>query len=203
EAVMRGRRAGGQGGGRQQGTLGCTGRSRRDSHQGHVVVDGFPDAQAVKQIARCLTLVRAQRNQSGVTAVQHPLQGRQQHRYSAARRNAQGTQNCYACSPASGVSSSGQPCAANRVRTRSTSSGDGSSSVSRVISTPMSASSNSPRCDNSWATALTCSLDNRRVNRASTANVSVGGMPSGYPARSHETIEPRNPFTLLSLREGV
>src|SRR6185312_13607419 len=189
---MGGRGAGSQGGGGQHRPLGRAGGSRRGHHQGHVVVDVVTDSQRRRGV-----LPGRHRHQRGTTAVEHPLQRRQQRLGGTARRDAQRTQDGYARSPLSRASSSGQPLAANRVRTRSMSCGDGSSSVNWVITTPMSIWSNSPRCISSLATNLTSSLLNRRASKASTANESVGGMPSGYTARSHETIEVRNRFTLL------
>ncbi|CEJ32320.1 Putative uncharacterized protein [Mycobacterium tuberculosis variant bovis] len=143
------------------------------------------------------------RDQCRVAATQHSLQGRQQQRGSRTGRDVQRTQDGYACSSRSRTSSSGHPWAANRARTRSTSSGDGNSSVKWVITTPMSIWSKSPSRISSLATALTSSWLSRRQSRASTAKESVGGMPSGYPARNHATIEVRNRFTPLYLPVGA
>ena len=63
-------------------------------------------------------------------------------------------------------------------RTRSMSSGLGSSSVICVIATPISMWSKSPRCINSCATSFTSSLVSRRDSSASTGRQSVGGIPS-------------------------
>jgi hypothetical protein len=66
--------------------------------------------------------------------------------------------------------STGQPIASIRRATRSRSSADGSSSVIRVMATPISATSmfNPPRAARSIATAATSSSDNRRRSSASS-----------------------------------
>ena len=64
-------------------------------------------------------------------------------------------------------------------RTRSTSSGVGSSSVIWVISTPMSASSNSPRSFSSLTTAFTSSSVSRGLSSANSGTRSGPGTPSG------------------------
>ena len=74
------------------------------------------------------------------------------------RPSAKARRTAIRCPRRRGRLSSGQPLVASRSRTRSTSSGDGNSSVSWVISTPMSTASKSAACFSSRATSLTSSL---------------------------------------------
>src|SRR5262249_44170685 len=136
ETVMGCRCAGGQGGCGQQGSFRGAGGSRRRRHQGDVVINLGAHPQRA-QLGFVIT-VGGYRDERGITAIQPPFQGGHQQGGSRARCDVQRAQNCYAGSSASRDSSNGQPLAANRARTRSTSSDDGSSSVIWVIITPMS-----------------------------------------------------------------